>query len=468
MAVAADTVAGVFLALLMFFGYSAAFKDHKPLIMPSLLILPVLGVVLSFAARRTIRNSEGTRTGEGLANTAWWVSIIGGLGYATYLFAIEYTVRHDANNELKKWVGHLIKPKDEADFYEAFRQTLEPGRRGVVNPEDPKSIELQFRDRVTAFKQADLVRFTRRNPGKCEFIPGTLKDWVYRPFGIECVFTGTLKCPEGSFPVQIPLVGAEAKAGSEETGGRQWMVIVPQHGFMDPEKISVTPYGWRINQLEKQAADLGQRFVNAAAAGPDVRPYVYQAMMGEPGDVPLWDAKSDSTPARWAVGSCLASAIPISDKAERLKPRLFRLAGGGEPSAEQKAKFMEIWNTLGIQPPGRRIPGNEKLDMYPLTTLTDSAIEVRIPCEIPIAGKPTAARGRVVIVCNQPEVIAELNTLRDSANPDQAGSPPPEQKVKWRVERIESDLQEVENPMYGRPGAGGPGGPGGPPGGPGG
>ena len=79
---------------------SSAFLAKKPLVQAELLALPAIGVVLCFAARRVIRNSEGTRTGENLANTAWWICVIAGLGYAAYLLAIDFAIRRDAKAEL--------------------------------------------------------------------------------------------------------------------------------------------------------------------------------------------------------------------------------------------------------------------------------------------------------------------------------------------------------------------------------
>src|SRR4051794_20298782 len=83
MAVAAATAAGVFVVIMLALALSA-FASKMPLLIDELLALPVIGIVLSFAARRMIRNSEGTRTGENLANAAWWVCLVGGLGYAAY------------------------------------------------------------------------------------------------------------------------------------------------------------------------------------------------------------------------------------------------------------------------------------------------------------------------------------------------------------------------------------------------
>jgi hypothetical protein len=93
-------------------------------------------------------------------------------------------------------------------------------------------------------------------------------------------------------------------------------------------------------------------------------------------------------------------------------------------------------------------------------TITDTAIEVRVPCEVPLFGSATAARGRLVLVCTDPNVLTEVKKLREEANPDQGTATPPDGFAKrqfhWRVVRVESDLKEVKIQQ----GPGGPGGPG--------
>src|SRR5438093_1247197 len=99
LAVAAFSVAGLFVVTLLALG-GFAFVNKKPLLMGELLVLPVIAIVLSFAARRAIRNSEGTRTGEKLAANAWWLSVVFGLCYVAYLFAIDFAIRRDARGEV--------------------------------------------------------------------------------------------------------------------------------------------------------------------------------------------------------------------------------------------------------------------------------------------------------------------------------------------------------------------------------
>ena len=131
MAVAAFTVASLFVAVLLALGVSA-FLAKKPLIQDELLALPAVGIVLSFAARRVIRNSEGTRTGERLANSAWWICVIAGLGYAAYLAAIAYSIRRDAKSELEKWAASMLDP-DEIGLTAPFcgRAIRQNGRRSI-------------------------------------------------------------------------------------------------------------------------------------------------------------------------------------------------------------------------------------------------------------------------------------------------------------------------------------------------
>jgi len=470
MAVSAATVACLFVAVMLFAGYSAIISQ-KPLIVSELLVLPVLTGVLCFAARRLVQNSEGTRTSVGkygidLINSAWWVALIGGLSYAAYLFGIEYSVRRDAEGEVQKWVGFVVK----GDLNRAFIRTQDPGRRAKLNPDDTQDIVNQFRSEYQAFGQSDVVRLAKRNPGACEFIPIGLKDWSYKPGTMECVFAGVIKCPEGKFPIDVPVRGFEAVAGSESVG-RQWNIGVTPTGWIGRD-ITRTPYGWRISDLEQSANDRGKTFVNEAGLGPFERAMIYQSGIREDANPQFWKGVE--------LFSCVGSfplwrgplpilVMPFVDYGENVKAKFFKLPGGGEPTSEQKAKFLIAWHGGGLKKPGTVLQGNDKIDVNDVMTITDTAVEVRVPCEIPlppVGGVQLAARARVVLVCTDSEILADLKRLRAEANPDQGTLVPSadflRSKPNWRIARIETDLHEVRN----APPQGGPGGPGGGMGGP--
>jgi hypothetical protein len=472
MAVAAELAAGCFVALILLFGYSAAFKDRKPLIMPSLLIIAGVGVVLSFAARRMIRNSEGTRTGENLANSAWWICVVGGLGYTAYLFGIEYSIRSDAKEQARLWVEQI----KNGEYDRAFVKTLEPALRAKARSDDATELIAANRDAYVAFSQLDIVRLARRNPGAIEFEPKALRDWVYRPGLIDCVFTGVVKCPEGVFPIEIPLKGSEGLIESEGGGVRQWSVDANrQNGLVQVNSATLTEYGWRVNELEISGGEFGRSFIIGVRNGTEAYPLLYQLMVRPDSNRDFWSgvpflfrvlgqhlrvppAVVAYTPDYLAHRWDQFLRMPDSDKATDEARKRFD---------DLRPKFLAIWNTLGIlgagRPNGGRLPNNEVIDAHSLVTITDAAVEVRVPCEIPSLGGGTelvtAARGRVVVVCDDREVLAELKRLREAAKGGNETSARPadfgKRQPRWRVAAIESDMQEVVPP----PSPGGPGGP---------
>jgi hypothetical protein len=456
MAVSAAVVSGLFLVVLIGLGLTAFFVEKKPLLEDRLLIFPVIGVILSFAARRMIRNSEGTRTGEKLANAAWWGSIVAGLGFGAYLLAIDFSIRRDARAEVERWVGNILKddPSDpvRVDLNRAFISTLDPDRRRNLLADNPGALESEFREPYMAFKQSDIVRMAHRNRGECQFIPGGVKDWMFRPTGVECLFTGTLKCPEGEFPLQIPMRGVEGGVSSQSTR-RQWLLVIPATGLFIPEKISRTPYGWMVEALEQTGVEFGKGFLNLLGNGPNIYAYAYHTMIGDESKFPLWIAITQSTPGRWALGGGSAAFVPFftPDYEKYMRNDFFKLPGGGEPNQEQKNQFKKAWEMMGLLPIGARIKNNP--DKAATITITDSAIEVQIPCELPLPAtlgtESATARCRLVISCTDPNLLSEVKKLRSTANPDVGTSLPPGDlrslSFKWRVARVETGMYPISN-----------------------
>jgi hypothetical protein len=218
MAVAAIGVAAAFAVTLLALGV-VAFTSKKPLLEDWLLAMPVIAIVLSFAARRVIRNSEGTRTGENLAIYAWWTALVLGLCYVAYLFAIDFAIRRDARGEIEKWMA-LVTRGDDDDLFRAFHRTLPPGGRQGINPDDKHQMQIRFRDELLVFRTCDLLKLAQRNKDEFEFTSGAVT-WSYKPGMVDCLLHGTVKCPEGTFPVLIPLKGMEGVTGAEGGGGRQ-------------------------------------------------------------------------------------------------------------------------------------------------------------------------------------------------------------------------------------------------------
>lgn len=463
MAAAAMTVAGLFVLIILILG-ADAFYRKKPLIIPELLLLPAVALILSFAARRIIRNAEGTRTGVlfgvDLTNTAWWISVVLGLGYAAYLMAIEFSIRQDAKGEVQRWVGYILKD----DVTRAFYRTRDPNERANTRADDTAALEARYRSEFIAFRHCDLVRVATRNQGQCEFAPGGLRDWAYRPNGVECVYTGTLSCPEGTFPVHLPLRAVESGVAGEG-GGRQWQVVFAAKAgsFVQREQVRITPYGWFVQDLEQQAGTIGRTFI-LTCGDHAVRSLAYGAA-AEPNDDPLLRPLTPSgsfAQTAFAGGPAFFGWAMSPKVFDRVARRLYKLPPGGNQSDEQKnlAEFVSAWNNVGIVLAGSRL--RDTTDVNDSLTFTDKAIEVRVPVEIPLTSQKQdmlAARGRVVVECTDPEALATAKQLREAAKPEQGTIARPDsnrtRNYLWRVRAIESDMKPIST----RP----PGAPGGPP-----
>ena len=469
-AAAAASVAGVFLLTLLAFGYFA-FANKKPLLMEQMLVLPAVALVLSFAARRMIRNSEGTRTGllygVDLVNAAWWLALVLGLCYVAYLFAIDRAITRDARGEADRWMGLIAKGTDDDNLL-AFHRTLPIGTRQSVSPNDRYQLQAAKRDELLAFENSDLLRLAQRNRGAFEYAPGGVT-WKYTPGSIDCTATGTATCPEGTFPLLIPLKGREGVTGGAGGGaGRQWEIVRPPGGgFIDQRAATRTAYGWLLLVLEVDGGGHGKGFVSLLAAGPGSRAYAYRAFVVPGGDRPGWGAVAADPFTQFAF-AIPAQALGDAGYADYMANQFYKLPGGGEPSPDQKTKFAAAWDAQGLRPAGEKLKdaGGAAIDKDDVIALTDAAVEVRVPVEIPLPnpGKLQVARGRVVVACTDAALLAELKALKASANPSQGTASPSEDMVRrkavWRVVRVESDLSPVDvapaTPPGGAGGAGRP------------
>ncbi|HUR55128.1 MAG TPA: hypothetical protein VMZ71_13425, partial [Gemmataceae bacterium] len=417
LAVGSVAVAGLFVLSLIFFGLDA-FRGKKSLIMPELLLLAGIAVVLSFAARRIIRTSEGTRTGEKLTNVAWWTAVVVGIVYGAYWLAIEYSIRRDAREEVQKWVGTVLK----GETAQAFHRTLDPGRRSKIAANDEGKMMAEFRPDLIGFRQTDLLRLTARHPGECEFVPGGLRDWVTKPRSIECVFTGTVKCPEGSFPIHVPLKGTEGLPGAEGALGRQWQVTATPAGFFQLERVTMTRFGWYTRIIENQGSNFAKSFINLSSAGLGSQPYAYHAYV-KPTGGEVWGKIAATGLQRAGVVGGLAVAAPLTpDYTKYLSGDILRLPNAAEPTLTQRTTFQNAWNSTGLLMPGARLKGSTDTNDF-VKFVRDgqkkiTSVEVSVPCELPMpisVSDSAVARARVVVECTDPAALEMLNQLRETA-----------------------------------------------------
>lgn len=467
-AVASLAVAVVFVLTLFFLGLNA-YSSGQPLFMPLLFALPALGIFLAFLARRHIRNSEGARTGEGYANVGWWACVVVGACYFAYLIANDLSVRTEAEGQLADWASDLGKgnPGDPADphVWRAFEAALDPGAPMIVNPRDKKradnpplpvpaaGLSPQGSVPYSQFRDSPLLLVWARNRDDAKFAPNGLRNWDLSPDGkLGCEVAGTLTCPEGEFPVIVPMTATTNK-DKDKKKARVWQVVPGQRFmYVDLSRVTLTRYGWLIAALEKkafEAADqaLLERLTAAQPPAPTPDDF-FTRSNGQP-----WTNDPIARP----------DGVKISDGRTLLREAWERpdRARLGVPSAPHAS--------LGFPKttPGLRMP-----DIAPKFALIDTSDPARVVVKVTVDFLPwrddfrrtkTFSTGHLVLVCDDPAAIKELAQARQEAKDGKdkpKKQPPPDlldRPFPFRVVRLESDLMPVlvAEPGPGQGGAGG-------------
>jgi len=457
-AIASLNVAVLFAVLLAVLGL-ISYGEKKPLIEVWLLAFPAIAVVLAFVARRQIRLSEGTRVGEKYAVAAWWIAILGGLGYMAYLWAIDFAINRDAQATFNEYTTHLgelepSKPDDE-HLFGAFLLTTEPGLRSGLNPRKPESFD-RFREQIVGFRQNDLFRMTSRNRGEFAIEPLGLRDWQQKPSEITCMLSASLTCPEGEFELLVPM-----RAAVDEKKVRRWHIVASQEGYI--KRASKTHYGWWVEYADVMARQFASDLITTLSI-PGQSRFAYFAF-AKPG--------FDSQKANHFWGMevpAVASALAIIPTPETSPPgiaALFAKPGGATHSPEDAAKMLFCWNTGRILRSGTILKTSSEL--YPTIAIDEAGVTASVPVELGFSadgpGGGAAARTRAILRFDRsvdPKLFDDIQAARKlGRNSEKTEFKPPEsmnmRPIPWRLVRLESDLKPISPPapQGGPPGGGG-------------
>ncbi len=479
-AVLAFAIAALFAMILISLAYFA-YRNNKPLIETWLYIPPVLGIVAAFAARRHIRNSEGTRTGLEWSTRGWWISVVGGLGYFTYVNATEYTVNYETKKQLATWAENckkadLVTPNDPA-LGEAFYQTLPPSQRVAFSASNTTEMQNRFAQEMVTFRQNKLLMILQRNRDRAEIVPGTLMTWQVMPEKIECTVAATLKTPEGEFPLVIPMVALLTK------GKREWQIGAFDNYVQIASDTQRTQYGWLVEWLDGTARITAEQFLSSAAAKtnqdgfpvfvPDgilAQPVAHDVFASRKFAKPVGDRIVFGAVDRMALTGPLGLFWPTSPAyAKGIRGDFFvqtPLADGKMVPDASREDFLACWNNTGFDtliPSGKTLSGST--DKNNLMRFFDDRVEVSVPIELKVPkadAKGSAALGRLILTLDDPELLGELDRARELGLKGEKSNAFPEDLKQrmpaWKVTRIESNLKVIRAAL----------GPGGPPGGPGG
>jgi hypothetical protein len=485
MAVVSLALGGLYLFLLALFGY-LAYQAKQPLLEWWLFALPAVGMFLAFIARRQIRTSEGARTGEGFANAGWWVCLISGACYLAYLVANDLAVRADSERAVVQWADKLAQanPADPADkpTWEAFERTLDPGSPQIGNPASAFApvAAVQYGQ----FRDTPLLVLWSRNRQAAKFSPNGLRKWELSTDGkLTCEAAGTLSCPEGEFQVVVPMQRvSDAKKES------RWQVVpVGGYKFLELETVSRTKYGWMVVGLEQSAMRTADQYFDLMHAGN-----------------PMFGTHPQLVLAGWTYGPSVADDRFVSGRrsaeyTERLTDPLALelrkalvgptalIIGPTDPSAATPGFFTRSdgqphTDAPYVRPDGQKVeralsslrrvwelPGTSLIlpgyrsrlrnpDMAQRNPLLDTSDPARVLVKVPVDFAPrreeftgkTFSSGRLVLVCDDPAAVKEVNAAREDAiaGRDRPKLDPPTElrSFPFRVLRFETDLLPVSPP----------------------
>lgn len=491
LAVVSLAVSVLFVVLLLVLGW-LAYKASQPLLEVWLFIFPAIGIFLAFISRREIRNSEGARTGEGYANIAWWTCVVVGACYGAYLVANELAVRAEAERAVTQWAEKLAKgdPNNATDqnVREAFEKTLEPGNPMIGNPQ---AIQTGISGVVfSQFRNSPLLLVWARNRVDAKFTPNGLRSWQLTPDGkLACEVAGILSCPEGEFPVTIPLMGTTDP--NNKSKPRAWQIIPgKKYQYLELEQAARTRYGWLVAGLETSAVLTADQFIETHRLPPPFGPSAaidgfitnrhtpaYTADLIRGADSRLWLVG----PSALVIGPTDLAEVPAADR-----PTGFFARSNGQPMTDapfdrpdgQKVAggletLREVWERPALTMLSPTFKSKLRVaDATPKFPIVDTSDPARVVVKVPIDFQPrreeflrnrgTFTSGHLVLVCDDPAVLKEVADAYQEAKAGRSSpktTPPegPARQFRFRVIRIESDLLPIAPPD--QQGAGGPGGP---------
>ncbi len=214
-------------AVVVLVGAAVALFYRMPWILPTWsLAVPLAAVVLCWAARVQIQNSEGALTGARLTVWGLWLSLAVGLLYAAYYSACYLSVTGMATKVADEMLDDI--KNDRLD--KAFLLGLPPPR-----PADDAGLrarlELEF-DRgrgsggpFTLFRQSELVRQIQQGGAADQIQCLGVKDWGPTAGGYQVQLAYSVSTPFETSEALVTVVGVNS---TDDSGGRQWYVKPPQ------------------------------------------------------------------------------------------------------------------------------------------------------------------------------------------------------------------------------------------------
>ncbi len=257
-------------ALVVLIGGAVSLFGHIPWLMPYwTFLLPVAVLIVCWAARRRILNSEGTLTG--LAFTIWGtrLAILFSITYAAYYFATFLAVRSPAIDCANEFFQRIKTGRLE----EAFLMSQDVPTKGVSSSVLHDTIQSRFNQPMgqvsvapgtfSRFSQERFVRFLEMDGEQARAEPTGVSSWEYTKGGYHVVLNYHIATSLMEFDMKVDTFGRDPKPG--EGKGRQWLVLFARgETAIIPDSMRETPRGREFELRTMKAQTFAREWATKA------------------------------------------------------------------------------------------------------------------------------------------------------------------------------------------------------------
>ncbi len=265
-------------ALVVLVGGAVSLAGHVPWLMPYwTFLIPVAVLIVCWAARTRILNSEGTLSG--LAFTTWGsrLAILFSITYAAYYFATFLAVRGPAID----CANDFFQKIEKGQLEQAFMMSQDINTKNMSSEALRDQIQGRFNQPMggaspapgtfTRFCQERFVRFLQMDGEQASTIPTGVSVWEYTKNGYHVVLSYHVATSLVEFDMKVETYGRDPKPG--EGKGRQWLLLLTRgETSIIPDTIKEKPRGKEFVQRSLKAQNFAQEWAAKASDVESLQP----------------------------------------------------------------------------------------------------------------------------------------------------------------------------------------------------
>ncbi|HEY7327070.1 MAG TPA: hypothetical protein VH592_05505 [Gemmataceae bacterium] len=216
-------------ALVVLIGAAVALVSHIPWLMPYwTFLIPIAVLVVCWAARTRILNSEGTMSGLGFTTWGSRLAILCSVPYAAYYFATFLAVRSPAIDRANDFLQKIKESRLDLAFLQSQDISIKGKDKNLLRDEietrfnQPAGTVMVQPGTFSTFCQQHFVRYIEMDGEKAITTPTGVDSWEFGKGGYRVVLNYHVATSLVEFDFKIDTFGRDPKPG--EPKSRQWQV----------------------------------------------------------------------------------------------------------------------------------------------------------------------------------------------------------------------------------------------------